>query len=60
MIPNNIFPPSCEAQWRPDNAVIVFYAVNRDEDGKITSIRFNFVDADYFKANYKLIESPEE
>ena len=44
----------------PDNAVIVFYAVNRDEDGKITSIRFNFVDADYFKANYKIIESPEE
>ena len=26
----------------------------------ITSIRFNFVDADYFKANYKIIESPEE
>lgn len=44
----------------PDNAVIVFYAVNRDEDGKITSIRFNFVDADYFKANYKLIDSPDQ
>lgn len=43
----------------PSDAVIVFYAVNRDEEEKITSIRFNFVDAEYFKANYKEIYSPE-
>ena len=43
----------------PDNATIVFYAVNRDEDEGITSIRFNFVDADYFKSNYKILDSEE-
>jgi hypothetical protein len=42
----------------PDNAVIVFYAVNRDEDGNIGSVTFNFVDADYFKDHYKIIDSP--
>ena len=43
----------------PDDAVIVFYAVNRDEDGNIGSVTFNFVDADYFKDHYKIIDSPE-
>lgn len=40
----------------PSNAIIVFYSVNRDDTGKITSITFNFVDAEYFKGNYKIIE----
>nr|MCR5327390.1 hypothetical protein [Saccharofermentans sp.] len=43
----------------PDNATIVFYAINRDDDENITSIIFNFVDADYFKSNYKIIDSEE-
>ncbi len=38
------------------DAVIVFYDVNRDENGKIVSINFNFVDAGYFKSNYRIIE----
>ena len=39
------------------DAVIVLYSVDKNEDGKIESISFNFVEADYFKANYKIIES---
>ena len=39
------------------DAVIVLYSVDKDEQGKIEAISFNFVEADYFKANYKIIDS---
>ncbi|MCR4558253.1 MAG: hypothetical protein K5779_10580 [Saccharofermentans sp.] len=40
----------------PSDAVIVFYSVGRDEEGKITDVDFNFVDRVYFRNNYKEIE----
>lgn len=39
----------------PSDAVIVFYSVNRDDNDKITSITFNFVDYGYFKENYSFL-----
>lgn len=36
------------------DAVIVFFDVKRDSDGKIEKINFNFVDAEYFQNNYSL------
>ncbi|MBR4914671.1 MAG: hypothetical protein IKZ42_05290 [Clostridiales bacterium] len=38
------------------DAVIVLYSVDKDDSGKIDAISFNFVEADYFKANYKIID----
>lgn len=43
----------------PENATIVFYSINRDEDEKITSIIFNFVDAEYFRNNYRILSADE-
>jgi len=37
------------------DAVIVFYVVVKDPEGKITDINFNFVDEDYFQRNYKIL-----
>lgn len=37
------------------DAVIVFYVVAKDPEGKITDINFNFVDEDYFQRNYKIL-----
>ena len=37
------------------DAVIVFYVVEKDQEGKITEITFNFVDSEYFKRNYKIV-----
>lgn len=39
----------------PSDAVIVFYSVNRDDNAKITSITFNFVDYGYFQENYSFL-----
>ena len=39
------------------DAVIVLYSVDKNEEGKIEAISFNFVESDYFKANYKIIDS---
>jgi hypothetical protein len=36
--------------------VIVFFDVKKDAEGKIEKINFNFVDAEYFKNNYSLID----
>ena len=43
----------------PDDAVIIFYSVDKNEDGTIESISFNFVDADYFRGNYKIVGEDE-
>ena len=43
----------------PFDAVIVFYSVDRDSEGKICKVDFNFVDRVYFEDNYKVLESPE-
>ena len=40
----------------PSDAIIVFYSINRNDSGTISSITFNFVDAGYFKDNYNIIE----
>ena len=39
----------------PSDAIIVFYSVNRDDNAKISSITFNFVDYGYFKENYSFL-----
>ena len=36
------------------DAVVVFFEVKRDGEGKIAEINFNFVDAEYFRGNYCL------
>ncbi len=36
----------------PDDAVIVFYNVERDKDGQIRDISFNFVDKEIFERDY--------
>ena len=41
----------------PEDAVIVFFAVERDPAGNITGINFNFVVKDYFEKNYRVIPS---
>ena len=41
----------------PADAVIVFYSVERDTEGKISSVTFNFVDAGYFSTHYRIIPS---
>lgn len=41
----------------PENASLVFYEITRDEQGVITNVNFNFVDADYFRENYKVLQS---
>ena len=38
-----------------DDAVIIFFDVKRDAQGKIEDINFNFVDAEYFQNNYSLL-----
>lgn len=38
------------------DATVVFYSIDRDENGCITDISFNFVASDYFAANYELCE----
>lgn len=40
------------------DAVVVFFDIKRDSDGKIEEINFNFVDAEYFQNNYSLIKEP--
>jgi len=37
----------------PCDAVVVFYRIDRSEDGKIQDINFNFVAAEYFEKNYR-------
>ena len=41
------------AAW---DAVVVFFVIMRDEKGKIEEINFNFVDAEYFRNNYSLMD----
>lgn len=38
------------------DAVIVFYRIDRDENGKICDVEFNFVAGDEFKKTYELTE----
>ena len=38
------------------DAVVVFFDIKRDSDGKIEEINFNFVDAEYFRKNYSLMD----
>ena len=44
----------------PADAVIIFYKVERDPDGKISDVNFNFVDAGYFSSHYRVIPSHDE
>ena len=39
------------------DAVIVLYSVDKNAEGKIEAISFNFVESDYFKNNYKIVEA---
>ena len=39
------------------DATIVFYSVERDQEGKINAVDFNFVDADFFRTHYQIITS---
>ncbi len=39
------------------DAVIVFYHVEYDPEGKISEVDFNFVDAEYFSTHYRMITS---
>ena len=41
----------------PDDAVILFYAVERDPEGNITGINFNFIVHDYFQKYYRVVPS---
>ena len=36
-------------------AVVMFYSVERDEDGRIRHIDFNFVEREYFDRTYEII-----
>ena len=38
------------------DAVIVFFGVDRDPEGQIAGINFNFVDREYFNTHYRVIE----
>ena len=38
------------------DAVVVFFNIKRDSDVKIEEINFNFVDAEYFRNNYSLMD----
>lgn len=56
--PNQYFSASLwdteeTAAW---DAVVVFFVIKRDSDGKIEEINFNFVDAEYFQKNYSLTD----
>lgn len=37
------------------DAVIVFFGVDRDPEGRIAGINFNFVDKEYFNTHYRVI-----
>ena len=39
------------------DAVIIFYSVENDSEGKICAVDFNFVDAEYFSTHYRIITS---
>ena len=42
------------------DAVLVFYAIERDADGAIRHIEFNFVDRKTFERTYELLERSEQ
>lgn len=39
------------------DAVIIFYAVGKDSEGRISDVNFNFVDAGYFSTHYRVLPS---
>ena len=41
----------------PEDAVIVFFSVERNPEGNITEINFNFVVHDYFTTHYRVLPS---
>ena len=41
----------------PSDAVIAFYAVEREPDGRIASVEFNFIVRDYFEKYYRVLPS---
>ena len=46
--------------WRetaPEDAVIVFFAVEKDAAGSIAGVEFNFVVSYYFQQNYRVLPS---
>lgn len=42
------------------DATIVFYGVDRDKEGKVTAVDFNFVEASEFKRTYDVLEAPDK
>lgn len=40
----------------PFDAVIVFFGIERDSEGRITGVNFNFVRHDYFMRYYRLLD----
>ena len=41
----------------PEDAVVMFFAVERDEGGNITGVNFNFIVRDYFEKFYREVPS---
>ena len=41
----------------PEDAVVMFFSVERDPEGKITGINFNFIVKDYFQKYYRVVPS---
>lgn len=39
------------------DAVIVFYHVEKDPEGKVTAVDYNYVEAEYFRTHYEVIPS---
>ena len=39
----------------PADAVIIFYQIDKDPEGRISAVDFNFVESGYFSSNYKVL-----